>query len=233
MAVVPLPHPDSIIVPREERRGLAGPGDEGPPPAHPTQPHCIKSSPYCFPMAPVALLGPSGSTYLFTKPLMSRYPSAQMASEKAGEPEEKKLAGNGACACACVLPLAEGGGLPAPLVFSLSVRLDRCTHASIVGPSLAIHVRPGRVRAGVCGSEKRMWQRDRRPFPFDPPHSLPQRSGGRGGGGGGCLCVPRRGGGCATAPSSRAHAGGHCASSVSAFVGPPPPSLPMTCLGIT
>ena len=44
-----------------------------------------------------------------------------------------------ACACACaracayVSPFAEGGGLPAPLVFSLSVRPDLCTHALIVG----------------------------------------------------------------------------------------------------
>ena len=43
----------------------------------------------------------------------------------------------GACACACacayVSPFAEGGGPPAPLVFSLSVRPNLCTHAPIVG----------------------------------------------------------------------------------------------------
>ena len=58
-----------------------------------------------------------------------------------------KMGGNGgkwgrmgayACACACayVSPLAEGGGLPAPLVFSLSVHPGPRTHAPIVGLQL-------------------------------------------------------------------------------------------------
>ena len=50
-----------------------------------------------------------------------------------------EVGGNGACACACacVSPFSDGGGLPAPLVSSLKLYTDLCTHALLVDLVLA------------------------------------------------------------------------------------------------